>query len=365
MEAIGLQAMDDYWQLLGKNDTEVAQLVEASVVRETFFFRYPESFVALSKWALERPGKPLRILSMACSTGEEPYTIAMHLLDSGVGSFDIEARDLSPAAIASARRGIYTSNAFRSPALSWRERYFRESGEKWEIREELRRQVHFRQGNLLEIDETAAWDVIFCRNVLIYFSTPKQQDALDRLRNALVDDGLLFLGPAEPPVLLQFGWFPFKEPMSFCCTKTNLSGAAGAPPLPGKGILPPKAPKALPTKLFKPQQAPAALPQVEESVRSELEKAQSLADAGKLDEALTVLEAARKSDGENVGIHFLQGVIEEARGANREAETHYRRTLFLDPSHAGALQHMTLLLRSEGRNHAADNLSRRASRHSS
>lgn len=100
-------------------------------------------------------------------------------------------------------------------------------------------------------------------------------------------------------------------------------------------------------------------------MRSELEKAQSLADSGKLDDALAVLETALKSDGSNAELHFLQGVIEEARGGNRKAETHYRRTLFLDPAHAGALQHMTLLLRSEGRNRAADNLSRRASRHSS
>lgn len=363
MEALGLGVMDDYWQLLENNNGEVSQLVEASVVRETFFFRYPESFTALSKWALDRPGKPLRILSMACSTGEEPYTIAMHLLDSGIGSFDIEARDLSPEAIVRARRGIYTANAFRSADLSWRGRYFRESGEKWEIREELRGHVHFQQGNLLEIDETAAWDVIFCRNVLIYFSTPKQEDALARLRNALADDGLLFLGPAEPPVLFQFGWAPYREPMSFCCTKTNLPAPAGPPPL--RGILPPKTSRALPMKPIKPLPISMPLPPVEEPVRSELEKAQSLADSGKLDDALAVLETALKSDGSNAELHFLQGVIEEARGGNRKAETHYRRTLFLDPAHAGALQHMTLLLRSEGRNRAADNLSRRASRHSS
>jgi chemotaxis protein methyltransferase WspC len=152
--------------------------------------------------------------------------------------------------------------------------------------------------------------------------------------------------------------------MSFCCTKTNLSGVASPPPLRGNGILPPRSPKALPAKPVQPQ-TPAAVPEVEEPARSDLEKAQSLADAGKLDEALTVLGTALQSDSENAEIHFLQGVIEEARGGNREAETHYRRTLFLDPSHAGALQHMTLLLRSEGRNRAADNLSRRASRHSS
>ena len=104
-----------YLTYLRSHPRELAELVNLVVVPETFFFRYPASFRALAEWAGPWPARPLRILSLSCSTGEEPYTIAMTLLDAGFGEaeFFLEARDLSTAAIAAARHGHYGSKSFR------------------------------------------------------------------------------------------------------------------------------------------------------------------------------------------------------------------------------------------------------------
>ncbi|EGH12519.1 chemotaxis protein methyltransferase WspC, partial [Pseudomonas savastanoi pv. glycinea str. race 4] len=110
---------DAYWHLLVSSPQEQQALIEAVIVPETWFFRYPESFVTLGMLARERIAslagvRPLRILSLPCSTGEEPYSIAMALFDAGVDArqFKVDAIDISPVSIAKAEHGIYGKNSF-------------------------------------------------------------------------------------------------------------------------------------------------------------------------------------------------------------------------------------------------------------
>ncbi|NEM46493.1 MAG: chemotaxis protein CheR, partial [Xanthomonas perforans] len=133
--------------------SEQQALVEAVVVPETWFFRYPESFAALVNLARERSthlagARPLRILSLPCSTGEEPYSIAMALLDGGLpgDGFRIDAMDISEVNLQRAERALYGRNSFRGDDLSFRDRHFAVTPEGFELRSQVRRKVRLLAG---------------------------------------------------------------------------------------------------------------------------------------------------------------------------------------------------------------------------
>ncbi|MEN0108447.1 MAG: protein-glutamate O-methyltransferase CheR, partial [Pseudomonas sp.] len=166
--------LDTFWQDLRNSEAELQALIEAVIVPETWFFRYPESFATLARLAsrrvLELAGtRPLRVLSLPCSTGEEPYSIAMCLLDAGLApqAFSVDALDISPLSIARATAGHYGRNSFRGETLAFRNRYFSADGTGYAINAAVRQQVRFQAGNLLEPGLLAgqqAYDFVFCRN---------------------------------------------------------------------------------------------------------------------------------------------------------------------------------------------------------
>lgn len=187
--------LDDYWLMLQQSAPEQQALIEAVIVPETWFFRYPESFTALARLASARLGelngaRPLRILSLPCSTGEEPYSIAMTLLDAGIAShqFNVEGIDVSPHSIERARRGLYGRNSFRGARLDFRERHFTVQAEDYLLSEQVRKQVQLRVGNVLDpalLAGGATYDFVFCRNLLIYFDVPTQQRVFGVLKEGV------------------------------------------------------------------------------------------------------------------------------------------------------------------------------------
>ena len=196
-------------RLLDTASREWKALLESSLVPETWFFRNIEAFDALAEWvagtwAPAHPGACLRVLSLPCATGEEAYSITMRLLEAGLapGSFRIRAGDISEGSLAVARAAAYGRNSFRSgfdePRFG---KYFvGRCGEVRRVSDEIRGLVDFQFMNLA--DPSAVLppsDVIFCRNALIYFAGETRRAVVERLGAALSNDGLLFLGPVEPP----------------------------------------------------------------------------------------------------------------------------------------------------------------------
>ncbi len=145
------------------------------VVTETWFFRDPETFAAFvrlvrEEWLPAHTTAPLRLLSVPCSSGEEPFSLVMALLDAGVPAerFQIEAVDISARALARAERGVYGRNSFRGKDLAFRDRYFQPSEEGFVLDPAVRDCVRFCQGNFLSDDfltGRASYDFIFCRNL--------------------------------------------------------------------------------------------------------------------------------------------------------------------------------------------------------
>jgi len=172
-----------------------------------------------------------------------------------------------------------------------------------------------------------------------------------------VGGGIIFVGPAEPPLFIDAGWAPSGYPMSFSCFRREARMTRS----PERGNVLPR-PLAKPKPRPLPEPKPGAAPAPVRPAVS-LEEAKNLADAGRLDEAQSMLSAALQADPGQAEAHFLQGVVEEARGHLDLAEANYRRAIYLAPSHAEALQHMALLLKAQGRSQAASHLHRRAARH--
>ncbi|QBR03853.1 tetratricopeptide repeat protein [Paraburkholderia pallida] len=227
---------DAYWTRLTTDAAERQALIDALVVPETWFFREREAFAALARGGAQRlavqPGELVRVLSVPCSTGEEPYSAAMALIDAGFvhEQFGIDAIDISAASIEAAARGVYGRNAFRGDALAFRERYFHATPDGWQLADAVRRAVSFERANLFDwlAAHPVRYDFIFCRNVLIYFDREAQDRAIGLLRARLADGGMIFVGPAETGLMMRHEWMSAQIPLAFGFTAPGEGAARGA-----------------------------------------------------------------------------------------------------------------------------------------
>jgi chemotaxis protein methyltransferase CheR len=217
LRATGVQSFRDYFTLVRRSHSysgEHQQLVNAVTTNKTDFFREPEHFHVLSRWLEDSNpevrharSNGLRIWCAAASTGEEPYTIAAvlreRLSDAEYGRTSITASDIDTQVLEVARRGVYDQSALESLDAGMRLRMFvpgsLEYRGKFRVRRELREKVRFVQQNLVASDWRvgSSFDLVFCRNVLIYFDRATQQHVVERLLARTETYGLLFLGHAE------------------------------------------------------------------------------------------------------------------------------------------------------------------------
>lgn len=187
-------------------------VIEAMTTNESFFFRDKVPFdnfcstVLPALQAVRRHSRSIRIWCAAASTGQEPYSLAMALreMNGGIAGWHIEviATDISNAVLEKARQGLYTQfEVQRGLPIQLLIKYFTQNGEMWQIAPDIRAMVKYRQLNLLsDFSDLGTFDLIFCRNVLIYFDQETKVDVLDRLAEVIADDGFLVLGAAETVV---------------------------------------------------------------------------------------------------------------------------------------------------------------------
>jgi len=209
LRALGLKSLDAYMEYLKRDDPEgeLVAMIEAMTTNKTSFFREPQHFDYMGRQIV--PGlrnRKIRIWSAGCSSGEEPYSIAI-LLDETIQDFalwDISllATDLSSRMIAYARKGIYDKNCLRDVPPLLISKYFtcieRSPVCRYQVIEPLRRHVHFARLNLMEEwPMGGSFDVIFCRNVMIYFDKPTQEQLVNRFWKLLKPGGHLFVGHSE------------------------------------------------------------------------------------------------------------------------------------------------------------------------
>ncbi len=199
------------------------EVVDAMTTNETFFFRDKVPFehvrdvVLPALIAARAREKRIRIWCAAASTGQEPYSIAMTLkgMEAQLAGFrvDILATDLAGDVLERAKAGIYSQfEVQRGLPIQMLVKYFRQADESWQIVPELRNMVQFRTLNLLnDFSPLGRFDLVFCRNVLIYFDQPSKTQVLERLARQMPDDGYLILGAAETVVGLTDAFKPMQE----------------------------------------------------------------------------------------------------------------------------------------------------------
>ncbi len=306
----------------------VAGLLEAVAVHETFFFRQREDLDAID-WpgllasARARGAPALRTWVAGCSTGEEAYTLAI-LASEALGTsppLALLATDLSAAAVRRAEHGEYASRAVRHVTPHQRERYFRSDGSLLVVGPELRALVTFAQHNLVaDPVPQAQFDLILCRNVLIYFDPPTVEQVLRTLERALAPGGMLLLGAADR--LCR----PRLRSRNQPATRVRARRAGPQRPADTGAV-----------EHWRTRRTPApsgASARDEAEIEAVLAGALAAADGGRLDEALAVIHELLATDPLDADAYFVQGIALLGRGETAAAIESLRRALYVDPSFA-------------------------------
>jgi chemotaxis protein methyltransferase WspC len=391
MKALGLDRLDAYEDRIRSSGPELQALVEEVIVAESWFFRDEQPFECFREYVRAHrhkslPAPPLRILSLACAGGEEPYSIAMTLLDLGLPPrrFLIDAIDISAHQLAIARGGIYSPNSFRGRDLGYRDRHFRPHPAGYELDPTIRGAVQFLHANVLDpdlLERSSAYDVVFCRNLLIYLSAPARVGVVAVIDRLLAPEGLLIIGHADR---LDLSGTPVRftavgGPACFAYRRAA-RGHASLPGLPFEPAQP------VPHWVARPSTsttAPAARapvhdggarfqpggpdetavsPAAGDSPATLLEQAADLANQGRFSEAVAACQQHLQHVGLSADAYYLMGMICQAAGDRRRAEECFHKVVYLDPRHDEALLSLALLAERRGDLAAATGFRRRAER---
>ncbi|MBU1908713.1 MAG: protein-glutamate O-methyltransferase CheR [Verrucomicrobia bacterium] len=228
MARLGIEDEGAYAERVSDDPEEFEALVEEVAVPETWFFRDVEPFLFLQRLALSDAwpgGRVRRVLSLPCASGEEPYSIVIALLEAGLrpGQFAVDAADLSPGALRRAREAVYEPASFREKKCPFGAAFLRKDGTRTIVEDSVREAVQFRQANALNCAPLPGapdhYDIIFCRNLLIYLTPEARRRVLDRLDRQLEPGGWMFLGHAELPHVFLPEYEPAPHPRAFAARK--------------------------------------------------------------------------------------------------------------------------------------------------
>ena len=367
MKALSINDKKAYVEKLDSSVLELKELIEEVIIPETWFFRDQEPFKAITQflvaqWLPKHKNNLFRVLSAPCSTGEEPYSVTMTLLGSGwpADKFSIHGVDISNRSIARAKKGVYTEHSFRGTEHSCRGRFFKKDKKSFILNKNIREMVHFHTGNILNstfMEGLGLFDVIFFRNVLIYFDELARQQAITTLYKILADDGILFVGHAEANLFNNSPFTPTPYSHAFAFRKKTKQGLRAKTEV--ERILPTKIPPKSRTPMVK---RPFHFQKKSKNNQPDLKVARQLADKGELQKATKICEAYLDQHGPSAQAYFLLGIIRDAVDDAIQAKKLFRKTLYLDPNHEEALFLLSLLAEQTGDVTEAKNLKQRIAR---
>jgi chemotaxis protein methyltransferase WspC len=382
MIELGLSDVRAYAALLGRSDAELETLIEEVVIPESWFFRDEVPFRLLQDHVRDRwigaPARgPLRVLSIPCAAGEEPYSIAIALLEAGLAAerFTVHGVDVSARRLDQARRGVYSANAFRGDVARFRDRYFRRTAQGFALEPAIRDRVAFFRANILDpalLEGEPRYDVLFCRNLLIYLKDAYRAGALAAIDRLLARDGLLFIGHAdrlgpregEPRFIPEGdpGAFAYRRaaeraPREPARARTLPSPASPPVPAPAPARQEPRPLVAVPAALSPPTPAKPSDPG-----GSLLEQAAALANQGLTGKAIAACERSIRQEGPTGAAYHLLGMIYRSLGNLARGDECFSRAVYLDPDHDEALLALALSAERRGDTAAAAGFRRRAER---
>ncbi len=197
-----ISSYDDYVALIKKDKEKFEQFVNFLTINVSEFYRNPEQWVILDKEVfpklIQKFGKNLKIWSAACSTGDEPYSLVMALSKHlPLSNIRIIATDIDKQVLDTARMGLYNAKSIASVPEDLKKKYFTQIGSSYQISDEVKRCVEFKEHNLLKDPYPNGCHLIVCRNVVIYFTEEAKDEIYKKFNNCLVKGGTLFIGSTE------------------------------------------------------------------------------------------------------------------------------------------------------------------------
>ena len=332
---------------------EMDRLVGELTIGETYFFRQQEHFDLLHHTILpdllrrKRDARVIRIWSAGCATGAEPYSVSVLLrteFQNELAGWDVSilATDINVEFLAQAREARFADWALRRSTAEFRQRCFVKVGSMWELRPEYRKGVLFEYSNLAnDVDLPGAagtFDLILCRNVLIYFSRQQTAKVLDRFHLALAPRGWLLVGYAEPNMEM---FKAFETVSTALATAYRKSEAGSEIPRGEYDWVPPD---------WGDRQAsvhsPLAEPEQIHATPLSVDQVRALADTGHWEVATAMAERLIESDELNAAAHFTSALIHEHFGATQSARKAFQRAIYLDRGFALAHYHLGTSFRS-------------------
>jgi chemotaxis protein methyltransferase CheR len=362
-------------------DAELTTLAEELTINETYFYRHGEQFRALAEVALPeliraRSGRRvLRMLSVGCSSGEEAYTLAIVAREARAGNdwiVSVQGLDANPAVLRQAARAWYSAWSLRETPDTIRERYFRPQEDGFQLVAEIRSAVQFRQYNVADDDEglwrPEQYDVVFCRNLLMYLTPEVRSSLVQRMTTALAPGGYLFLGHTDSLGSRPDGLEPQHTHQTFYYRRqehpaTPYGGSPLRQPRTGRPAVPSRPVESglhdRAVRLLLDERFTEALRLVEAEPADRLPPRDLLlhgvllAQAGRLDDAEMLCRRLLDTDGLHADAHHLLAVCLEDGAAVDVAIGHYRLAAYLDPDFAMPRLRLGLLARRRGENRIA------------
>ncbi len=338
----------EYYKILQNSKDELNLLIDKVMVPETWFFRGSETFRYLREHLANRASsglhEKLRILTIPCATGEEPYSIAITLSECGYAAneFNIDAIDIANESIKQAKEAIFTEHSFRGADDLFKQQYFKHTSAGYKLNDCIKNKVTFLCGNIFDlmVEEKSKYDIVFCRNLLIYFDKDAQHNALKQIDALMADDGVLFIGHGEAGCIMNSPFTKIERPNAFAFSKV----------LNSKFFFTESPRKTFCNNSNKKQakRSGEAIPvtainselQANSPVSNYIEEAIRLADEGRLEDAIAKCKESISVDGVSADSLCLLGVIHDANGNRFEAVNYYNRAIHLTPDHYQSLMHL-------------------------
>lgn len=409
-------SLNQYYEMLIGNDDEFKELMNLVTINETSFFRFPQQFEAMRKYVIPEiiegklpTNRQFRVWSAGCSTGEEPYTIAMTLLDSGLEglgyNLEVMGTDVSTNALMKAKNGVYPARGLHSVPNSVTSRFFEPTPHGHRVTDRVRKLVTFQYHNLIKEPYPLAlmgnWDIIFCRNVTIYFRLESTRRVVENFYESLNPGGYLFIGHSETLTSITDKFEPVEVGGVFLYRKTKARTGIGFTPTarpkpaerpstvrlaeesrarrasepPRRRLFERAAPAPVPADADAPAAGTASVPQLLEAARLASEQGRNdavleaiaevrrldpdnaeayllsayvHADQGEMDEAFEECHKALSIDPLLAAARYVLGIIHLGRGEQMAALSEFKRTIYIDPGFALAHLNLANLYRAQG-----------------
>jgi chemotaxis protein methyltransferase CheR len=398
---LGLNHINDYYKLIripSVKEREFGTLMDILTIQESFFFRHKAQFHALRNFCLpplmnkkKTDHRKINIWSAGCANGEEAYSIAMLVrelvFDDFQVKFYIKGTDISRRALRKAKEGAYTERAIRGLPPHYLDRYFTKQGERYLLCADIKTMVDFQYFNLSEepfpMDTMPRWDIIFCRNVIIYFTQNHSRKLMKNFYASMAEGGFLFAGFSETMRYLNDDFIPIQMDDAFIYQKPlpeqPSKSATTARSKPQKKHIPPlekksaqqlrKSPskKPIPSRrgtrsvttkepeihplqpVFQPTEIENTAKTPSKSFDENLSAARELADKGETIAAVTLLDNIIRQDPLHTKAYFMLAMIHNDAGNLDQASRYLKKVIYLEPENPLAHLHLADIFKAASR----------------